>query len=245
MYKYLGAILSFTVFFLISLSSAHGDIIKMKNGAAHKGEITAEEDKRVQMKIEGSGARIWFMRDQVLSIEKDSPKETTQGAVNDKSDPPSDKASTGDDVARAQELLDKMREQPKETPTTKKKSTKPTSTKQTDQSTGSAPAISQSEIEKLIEQLRKGEYYDRLDACKKIGTLGSKDAIPHLIHVLDDEDFYLRTAANESLIKITGQNFGFDAKANRSVRMDAVGKWEKWYKQEQKKEAGTQFKSFW
>jgi HEAT repeat protein len=245
MYKHLSVCLLITALLFISSSSLHADTIKMKNGASHKGEITAEEDKRVQMKIEGSGARIWFMRDQALSIEKDNPKKTPEGAKDDKSGQPSDKAPTSDDVARAQELLDKMREQPKDVTTTKKKPTKPTSTKQTDHSASNAPAAGQGEIERLIEQLRKSEYYDRLEACKKLGTLGSKDAIPHLIHVLDDDDFYLRTAANESLIKITGQNFGFDAKANRSVRMEAVGKWEKWYKQEQKKEAGTQFKSFW
>ncbi|MBI4832557.1 MAG: HEAT repeat domain-containing protein [Candidatus Lindowbacteria bacterium] len=248
MYKYFAAVLSFAAFLFSSSPVVNADTIKMKNGDTHQGKITAEEETRVQMKIEGSGARVWFMREQILSLEKDAPEGTPDAGNGTVADPPADTAAAtgdGDDVTRAQELLEKMRQQPKDTPTTKKKLTNSAPEKESEQSTGSAPVVPQTEIDALIEQLRKAQYYDRLEACKKLGTLGAKDAIPHLIHTLDDEDYYLRKAANDSLIQITGQNFGYDAQAQRSVRVWAIEKWEKWYKEENKKESGSKFKVPW
>ena len=60
---------------------AIADTIRLKNGRVHKGTITAEEDKRVQLKIAGSGVRIWFLRDQITSMERAEPEVEAVGPI--------------------------------------------------------------------------------------------------------------------------------------------------------------------
>jgi hypothetical protein len=70
------------------------------------------------------------------------------------------------------------------------------------------------------------------------------DAVPHLIHALDDEVGALRSTANKSLIAITQQDFGFKATDKRNVRLWAIEKWEDWYKEQTSDGAKNQLKSW-
>ena len=80
-------LLLLTLFSLSVPTLANADTIKMKNGQVYKGVITAEEDERVQLKMDGTGARIWFSRDQILSFEKEDPTEDSRLAAEEPTRP--------------------------------------------------------------------------------------------------------------------------------------------------------------
>ncbi len=246
MCRNLSALIILAIFFIASSTPAAADTVKLKNGQVHEGLITAEEEGRVQLKLEGSGVRIWFNDDQILSIEKTQPQESSSESENS-DDSASDTTGLDDDATRARELLRKMREQSKNEASEKKNKTsvKPVVT-QPEETVAAPAAPSETEVEKLINKMRSGRtIYDQLNACKKLGALKAEEAIPHLIHMLDDEKFMLREEANRSLMKITGMNFRFNPKASRSIRLESIKKWEEWYKEEKKKAADAQFKSLW
>ncbi len=92
---------------LIRPFPAHGDRIELKNGQAYEGAIIGEREERVQLKLDGSGARLWFSRDQISSIETDASTEASP-AVEDARK--TQVAEPLDDKARAQELLKQLRE---------------------------------------------------------------------------------------------------------------------------------------
>jgi len=229
------------------------DVIKLKSGQTYKGLVTAEEKDRVQVKLEDTGTRIWFSRDQIESIEKSAAKEEPKKDESEKqADKQEDKQAASpdaaaDDVSRARELLKKMREQQSEEAANKKKDAHLTgSPSATEQDTAVAPPPAEgSEVEKLIDTFRNGQYYERLKASKRLGELKAKEAIPHMIHYLDDEDFGIRQTANQTLVQITGQDFGFNPKDRGSVRAAVIEKWKDWYNAQKKKEASSQLKSFW
>jgi hypothetical protein len=242
MSRYVNIFIFSAVFTFAAQSFATADTIKLKSGQTHEGVITAEEEERVQLKMEGSGVRLWFSRDQILSLEKTAPeREPEQKGDSDKS--ATETADLDEDAARARELLRKMREESEER--ARKKKTNPITTNPSATQSEAPAAAPQSEIEKLIDQMRNGQMYDRLNACKKLGALKAEEAIPHLIHLLDDDKLILRNEANESLVIITGENFGYNGKLPRSIRLEAIDKWKKWYKGEQKKEVDARLKSFW
>jgi len=247
------ALLAAFLFFVVTVlsGSVRADVITMNNGQVHEGKITAEEQDRVQIKLEDSGVRLWFSRDQILSVEK---TESDEDPEKEKAEPESNEETPialDDDVARAKEMLDKMREQAKNEPPVIKKKNRTSSTKppppsstKTKAKPKAKPTLSDDEIDKLIHALRSGkDVYVRLGACKKLGEFGATEATPDLIQALYDETPLIRKAANESLIKITGQNFGYNPHAQGSVRDWAIKKWEDWYDDIKKKEAKEQLKS--
>lgn len=245
MYRILSALILLTIFCIVAPTSAAADTVKLKSGQVHEGVITAEEEERVQLKLEGSGVRIWFDNDQILSIEITEPEESSP-ENDDPDDSASDTTGLDDDATRARKLLEKMREQSKNAASEKKNkiNVKPVDTQPEETVAPAGP--SETEVEKLISQMRNGKnIYDQMNACKKLGALEVKEAIPHLIHMLDDKKFMLREEANRSLVKITGMDFHFNAKASRSIRVESINKWEEWYKEEKKKAAEAQFKSLW
>lgn len=93
---------------LIVPCSAFGDKIELKNGEAFEGKIIAEEDERIQLKLDESGARLWFSRDQISSVEKSSGDED-DSTPDDNKKAPAD--SPDNDEARAQKLLDSLKKQ--------------------------------------------------------------------------------------------------------------------------------------
>lgn len=235
-------------FVLIAVAHfAYADTLTLKNGQVHKGEIMAEEDERIQIKLDSSGVRLWFLRDQVLSFEKKEPETDKDDSQENKSVPNDASPALDEDVIRAREMLEKLRKKQSNDPKKiqKKKSrttiTKPSSKAKPSKAT---PTATEGDIDALIELLRNGKtVYVRLDACKELGKTGASKAIPDLIHALDDKTSIIRKAANESLIQITGQDFGYKHLVKRNVRLWAIGKWEKWHNEIKKKESREQLKS--
>jgi hypothetical protein len=89
--------------------SAYGDRIELSNGQTFEGTIIGEESGRVQLKLDNNGARLWFSRDRILSIEKNSTPEADSMRDDIRKTPA---VNLDDDKARAQKLLDNLREQP-------------------------------------------------------------------------------------------------------------------------------------
>lgn len=75
------------------------------------------------------------------------------------------------------------------------------------------------------------DFYARLGAATALGTLTAVDAVTPLIDALADKDELVRTAANEALIAITGQDLGFDADMSRNERQKTQRKFRTWFKQ--------------
>ena len=222
--------------FIASTGSVVADSLTLNSGQIYKGEITAEEEERIQIKLENSGVRLWFSRDQILDFEKMSPEEP-EDEEKTEPDPVGDSSLLDDDVARAQVLLKKMRAEQPDVLELNGKHKKPARTKEKTQKKNSKPKVklvtyTDEEIDVLIEQLRNAKsIYDRRTAGIELGKAEAVQAIPHLIHLLEDKaPPMMRKVANESLIKITKEDFGYNPLAKGNVRADAIKRWEKWYK---------------
>lgn len=112
MQKYFLVIAAIAFFIAVNSPTAVSDTIKLKNGDTYKGTVTAEEDERVQMKLDGSGVRVWFSRDQISSLEKPAEEETS--GSESAGDPSASEEGVDDEMLRARELLEKLRNQPKD-----------------------------------------------------------------------------------------------------------------------------------
>ncbi|NQU08134.1 MAG: hypothetical protein HQ583_06195, partial [Candidatus Abyssubacteria bacterium] len=112
----------FVAFVIVVVSTSAGaDIVKLKNGQVHEGKITAEEDKRVQFKLDSSGVRLWFMRDQIVSIENTDPDEEDEDSEDESAKTEEEASDLEDDATRAKRLLEKMRKETSNTTKPKKK----------------------------------------------------------------------------------------------------------------------------
>lgn len=88
------------------------DVVTLKNGQVHKGEIIAEEDGRLQIKLDNSGVRLWFPSDQIASREKASPAEAEEKEENKVAKPSvGEPIGLDGDAAKAREMLDKIRQE--------------------------------------------------------------------------------------------------------------------------------------
>ena len=237
-------------FVLIAFTgSAAADSVTLNSGQNYEGEITVEEEGRIQIKLENSGVRLWFSRDQILDFEKTNP-EKPGGEEKAETDQGDDSPPLDDDVARAQELLKKMRAEQPDVPKLNGKNKKPAKTNKKPKNKNSKPKVelvtyTDEDIEALIEQLRNAKsIYDRRSACIELGKAEAVQAIPHLIHLLKDKESpMMRKVANESLIKITKEDFGYNPIAKGNVRADAIKRWEKWYKGVKDEDAKSTLKS--
>jgi hypothetical protein len=246
-----GKILKFAVLFFVFVAftgSAAADTLTLSSGQVYKGKITAEEEGRIQIKLESSGVRLWFSRDQILDFNKTNP-EKPEDEEKAKPKPTSDSPPLDEDVARARALLEKMRaEQPD---ASKLKNNKKGRGKTTEkpQEEDAKPKVelvtyTDEEVDALIEKMRFAKsIYDRRNACVELGKTGSMQAIPHLIHLLEHESPMMRKAGNDSLKQITKEDFGFDPVAKGNVRAWAIDKWKKWHKEIKDEDARSTLKS--
>lgn len=93
----------------------------------------------------------------------------------------------------------------------------------------------------LHRALRAGQFALRADAARMLGEWGDADSVPHLIQALTDESSYVggfardpgmstvRYWANDSLVKLTGRDFGFVWDDPLDKRNAAVLRWTTWY----------------
>ena len=115
--------------------------------------------------------------------------------------------------------------------------------------------LSQQEIGSLFDKIDRGEriaasllhralagpqFTLRADAARLLGAMGDLSSVPYLIDSLSDEsshegrdypDAGMATTcywANESLKKLTREDFGFAW--NSPERKDSVARWKRWYR---------------
>lgn len=116
--------------------------------------------------------------------------------------------------------------------------------------------LSEEEISRVLESVSQGKQVDRdtlyralisdqtyLRACaaRLLGEVGDATSVPHLIDALSDQSVHVgadypdagmattRYWANESLKKLTKQDFGFVWNAPGVERQAAIKRWQVWF----------------
>ncbi len=84
----------------------------------------------------------------------------------------------------------------------------------------------------LAPMLADASPFVRMAAARVLGELGSRDAVPKLLVVLEDQDSAVRETAWIALRVITGKDFKFDPYANEAERAKRVRAWTDWWKKE-------------
>ena len=74
------------------------------------------------------------------------------------------------------------------------------------------------------------DFYARLGAATALGEIKAIEAVPDLIEALDDKDDLVRTAADEALQRITGEDFNFVSGLTKNERIRIQKKWRAWWK---------------
>jgi hypothetical protein len=83
----------------------------------------------------------------------------------------------------------------------------------------------------LVQVLEKHkDFYARLGAATALGEIPAVDGVPALIEALADRDDLVRTAANEALKRITGQDFNFSSQMSKNERTRIQRQWKQWWK---------------
>lgn len=82
----------------------------------------------------------------------------------------------------------------------------------------------------LLPMLEDPDAFVRRLCATGLGNLGAESACGALVTALEDEQPIVRQAAYRSLVKLSGQNFVFDAQASKAKRRVQVKKWKDWLK---------------
>lgn len=83
----------------------------------------------------------------------------------------------------------------------------------------------------LIQVLEKHkDFYARLGAATALGEIPAVDGVPALVEALADRDDLVRTAANEALKRMTGQDFNFSSQLSKNERTRIQRQWRQWWK---------------
>lgn len=97
------------------------------------------------------------------------------------------------------------------------------------------------DIDLLHRALKGSQTTLRAYAARRLGEQGNETSIPYLIDALSDESMHVgakypeagmattRYWANESLKKITGEDFGFVWNNPNDKTMEAIIRWREWY----------------
>ena len=90
-----------------------------------------------------------------------------------------------------------------------------------------------------IANLQSENPIERMDSCAWLGKYRVEDATADLVKRLDDEDPAVRMAANQALIEITGEDFGYKTWKSRDESREAAQKYLQWWQEKstQQKEA--------
>lgn len=116
------------------------------------------------------------------------------------------------------------------------------------QASGKMRARYDAAISTILERRNANEPFVRQACAQALGKIGLVKSIPALIEALEDNDAAVRREANEALILLTGQNFGYESDPNipdperkkseaekraeqLKIRMAGVEKWQAWWKQ--------------
>ncbi len=66
---------------------------------------------------------------------------------------------------------------------------------------------------------------ERAQGCKYAGSYGSRSDVPLLVDRLNDKDSAVRMWANQSLRKLTGEDFGYNVWGTESEKNQAIQRW--------------------
>ena len=69
----------------------------------------------------------------------------------------------------------------------------------------------------------------RLLALREAAASGDRNAIPHIIGMLDSDDPGMRMLAQTTLVRMTGETMGYDHSARESERREAIDRWIEWW----------------
>lgn len=78
-----------------------------------------------------------------------------------------------------------------------------------------------------LEGLSNPDVLVRLSAIKWAGQNKVAEAVEPLVDCLDDDDASVRFFAIQALVKITGQDHGYDYKADAQSRCAAMEQWQR------------------
>ena len=70
---------------------------------------------------------------------------------------------------------------------------------------------------------------DRLAAVAKARRTHDSGAVEPLIRMLASDDPLMRLVASDTLVQITGEDFGFDPAGSDAERREAAERWTNWY----------------
>ena len=96
-------------------------------------------------------------------------------------------------------------------------------------------------VKTLHQALKSSQLTLRAYSARELGNQGDETSIPYLIDALSDESSHVganyiepgmattRYWANESLNKLTGEDFGFVWNDPTEKRMQAIFRWQQWY----------------
>lgn len=209
---------------LVAPAAGHAtDAVTLTSGLIIEGNITVENDRVIKMRVEGR--TVQFPQAAIKSIEY-GPESTAPSQVQEREE------STKADLEQAQEKVKAIKVKRRRR---KKKKDKPEEEEvvilqQGVMADGTliVPLQGTPEEEKWIAELRTGK--NKMGACRELAKLESVFAVPDLINALDGA-VYVRREANKALIQITHQDHGFKFDhRNRSVRVESIKRWRKWYK---------------
>lgn len=102
-------------------------------------------------------------------------------------------------------------------------------------------------VKTLHQALKSSQLTLRAYAARELGNQGDETSIPYLIDALSDDSAHVgakyihpgmtttRYWANESLKKLTGEDFGFIWNDPKQKRIHAIFRWQEWYWDKHKK----------
>ena len=102
-------------------------------------------------------------------------------------------------------------------------------------------------VKTLHQALKASQLTLRAYAARELGNQGNETSIPYLIDALSDDSSHVgakyikagmettRYWANESLKKLTGEDFGFIWDDPKEKRIRAIFRWQEWYFDKHKK----------
>ncbi len=87
------------------------------------------------------------------------------------------------------------------------------------------PRLAEAVLPLLDDDYEMNRFY----AAEDLKRWKAREAVPGLIERLADDYSFVRKAANEALVAITGQDFGFEHKAPEADRRAAQERWQAWW----------------
>jgi HEAT repeat protein len=86
-------------------------------------------------------------------------------------------------------------------------------------------------VDVWLETMAHESWRVRLDAARGLAALARPTEVPALIGFLDDERPEVRSMINEALVRIAGQEFGFQGYDSPAARTEAIKRWRSWWEQ--------------